>query len=241
MNEKDLLKAIRRIDTDYVKKAKEYREKERLMYGSKRYFSFRNTMVLLTTITILVGGGLLISSLVVNSTPEDQPKNETNSFVAANTTQQDDETISFAADKLLQRSADARTGLKEVAEHIVLDPEYKETIYAEIDKVMESIVAPNKRQVKSYIDINDYEEEYEMLAKLGDEAVPYIFSYIVEKELYGSRGDVLIMYLAKYTGISITYDEIELEEGDAPWGPATPPESAYAWWLKAKDIYFKYK
>lgn len=235
MNEKDLLKAIRRIDTDYIKEAREYREEERLMYGSKRYFSFRNTMVLLTTITILVGGGLLISNLVINSTPEDQPKNEANSFVAANTTQQENETYSFAADKILQRSTDAKTGIKEVAKHIVLDPEYKETVYAEIDKVMESVAAPKLRLAKSYIDINDYEEEFEMIAKLGDEAIPYIFCYFAEKETYGSDGDFLTECLLKYTGVSVALDE------EGRWRPATPPERIYAWWEKTKDIYFNYK
>lgn len=66
------------------------------------------------------------------------------------------------------------------------DPEYKNEVYSALEKCQESFFAPDaehpSRRSMSFVRMSDYPKEYEMVANLGKEAVPYICSYIADYE-----------------------------------------------------------
>lgn len=96
-----------------------------------------------------------------------------------------------------------------------LDPKFKMEVYSVIEKSLESSAKENGtgRLIKSYFHIDDYIDEYNMIAALGDDAIPYVFSFIYEDRECKYNILLLNTFLRRLTNISVLPPQEDPESG----------------------------
>lgn len=220
----DMLDAFTKIDEKLIEDSEKYHDDERMISMALKGSSHKlaGGIAIGAALCIILGVIVVMRPVNYNDTnPKDQA--EENVPAAVNS--------EVNKEKLRREIEESKVTISSEAEKLVLDPEYKEKVYSIINETLKSMPLSAK-SAKSYVDLNDYSEQYTKIAELGDKAVPYIFSYIAESESNGFYEAFLDTVMAK-----MAYEAFPDMESQKGAEPDTPKASAYALWMKVKDHY----